>query len=452
MIPRGTDIFADRQTVIWSLRNAPYIIEGGITVQRGSSLTIEAGVVVKLGQYGAINAYRGSSLDMAGAAPPPQHVIFTSVRDDSINGDSNGDGDASVANAGDWSNVGYTDGSSGKLRHVEMRYGDNGMLAIAGADSAVDVGHLLTTANAGYAVNIHSGAAAVFSDITIDKTRYPLDTHALLISYASPVFSGSNRIDKTGNISSAGINVGGDSAPTLENFTITGGQYGMVLYGARGRYRNISISDVSAAGVYFSTYTTAASAPDEFSNISVSGVANSGPALAMENQVLPAGVIGGLVLGAGVSDRYVAIAGNLIAGNHTLVADPLANGGSVWLLDGILNLLQGATLNVDPGTIVKLNNSAARLSAAAGATLNLNGNSDFPVVFTSFKDDLYGGDSNGDGNASQPQAGNWNQINYAAGSSGDLQWARLRYGRNGALAIDIDAAVTQANVTVEFSN
>jgi len=50
-----------------------------------------------------------------------------------------------------------------------------------------------------------------------------------------------------------------------------------------------------------------------------------------------------------------------------------------------------------------------------------------PVIFTSWKDDTYGGDSNGDGSASSPAPGDWAAILVRDGSL-NLDHARLRYG------------------------
>ena len=64
------------------------------------------------------------SLVIAGSAGAP--VVLTSLRDDSVGGDTNGDGAASVPAPGDWGWVLFHAGSHGTLQYADIAYGGVG--------------------------------------------------------------------------------------------------------------------------------------------------------------------------------------------------------------------------------------------------------------------------------------------------------------------------------------
>ena len=62
-------------------------------------------------------------------------------------------------------------------------------------------------------------------------------------------------------------------------------------------------------------------------------------------------------------------------------------------------------------------------------SLVANGTAASPVVFTSLKDDSAGGDTNGDGALSTPQAGDWHGIQIDDGATVALDQARVAFAR-----------------------
>ncbi|MDC0325736.1 right-handed parallel beta-helix repeat-containing protein [bacterium] len=112
----GGTITEDSTWKIWG-PTAPYVITGDVNVETGVTLSIEPGVVLKvsgpaLRVHGTLNADAGD-----------ESIIFTSVKDDSAAGDTNGDGEASIPEAGDWKGI-YLSPDSGDsiLNRCALRF------------------------------------------------------------------------------------------------------------------------------------------------------------------------------------------------------------------------------------------------------------------------------------------------------------------------------------------
>ncbi|MEA3248766.1 MAG: right-handed parallel beta-helix repeat-containing protein [Patescibacteria group bacterium] len=101
--------------------------------------------------------------------------------------------------------------------------------------------------------------------------------------------------------------------------------------------------------------------------------------------------------------------------------------GSPYVVTGDVQVLSDVTLTVDSGVTVKFQNSSKSLLIYG--TLDVNGTSGSPVYFTSYKDDAADGDdTNGDGSASSPAAGDWWKIEALSGGAVDMEYTVVRYG------------------------
>ena len=114
-----------------------YQVNGNLVVSSGTSLTIQPGTVLKFQSGAGIDVQSGATLIANGTVAQP--IYFTSIKDDSVGGDTNGTG-ASPA-AGDWGSI-IIDGATASFNHVQMHYGGgppsgSGMIAmIRTGDSA----------------------------------------------------------------------------------------------------------------------------------------------------------------------------------------------------------------------------------------------------------------------------------------------------------------------------
>jgi RHS repeat-associated protein len=127
--PMSLTVNADVTTnTTWTLANSPYIVSGTVNVQSPAVLTIEPGVIVKFDTAASLLVQAGATMNADGTTAAP--ISFTSLKDDSIGGDTNGDGSATAPALGDWATLGYTGyfdtsghAAFGSLTHALVHYG-----------------------------------------------------------------------------------------------------------------------------------------------------------------------------------------------------------------------------------------------------------------------------------------------------------------------------------------
>ncbi len=327
----------------WTAANSPYVATCDISVSSGATLTVEPGVVVKFTKpVFPIGLVVVGTLIANGTAAQP--ITFTSIKDDSAGGDTNGDGSASQPVPGDWNGLYFDPTSTGsELNHAMVRYGGN------------------------YGGNVEVRTTS----ITLTHNTFALSA-------------------------SSGLNFNYAHPPALVN--------------------NTFISNTNAAVRAL--------------------VDNDGQSIVLS---------GNSARGNGVNGFEVSAT---ISGTVTWVGDEALP----FVVDG-LTVKAGARLTLTPGTVVK---SATGYLGIDG-TLIADGTEAQPIYFTSIKDDTVGGDTNGDGSASNPAPGDWfGCLFFGKTSAGSvLNHAVVRYGGSYAycptnvwVATD---SLTLTNSTIAFS-
>ncbi|MCU0361052.1 MAG: hypothetical protein MUF75_10110 [Bacteroidia bacterium] len=91
-----------------------------------------------------------------------------------------------------------------------------------------------------------------------------------------------------------------------------------------------------------------------------------------------------------------------------------------------------STLTIEPGAIVKFKENVFdnAIQVSASGKIYAVGNASNPVIFTSYKDDSRGGDSNGDGNATSPARFDWGGIIINSNTC-EFRYCHFYYGGEG---------------------
>lgn len=120
------------------------------------------------------------------------------------------------------------------------------------------------------------------------------------------------------------------------------------------------------------------------------------------------------------ADTYYYLSSNFILGKDMIF---LGDRGP-YVSDNLINIAQSATLNIEPGTVLKFGYLGG---LDIYGRLMARGTSDENIVLTSLDDDEYGGDANGDG---QTAIINWRKISFNEGSVGEISDTLFRYAGN----------------------
>jgi hypothetical protein len=107
----------------WTANNV-YVIPDGATVYVYVGLNLQPGTVVKLGADSQLSVLAGGQLNAVGTALNP--IVFTSLKDDAVGGDTNGDGALSSPGMQDWDDVVVT-GNQSSFSYCQFRYGNMGL-------------------------------------------------------------------------------------------------------------------------------------------------------------------------------------------------------------------------------------------------------------------------------------------------------------------------------------
>ncbi len=411
----------------WTLAGSPYWVKADISISNGATLTVEAGVIIKM-QSGYRRWFSVTDGTLLLMGTPSNPVYFTSDYDDTLGGDTNGDGSTTVPGPGNWGLIYYACNGN-TLENVEIRYAGYGdphgswwmAVKVNGVDTELDNVTFKSIYNVAvsYTACDTSAASPVITNCTFENVPYGIymtasDSFLTSASITDNIIEATNygirvvgyeilrpHLTITGNTvtSSGGTGTGvwlehPDNASLISNNVIAEVQYGLVIDGGSPTVSNNTINDCT-----------------EFP-------------LSQINTCFP------------------TYSGNTITGNvkqAIRVYGTLESSGT-WhnvqglqlpyhVEDGDMVVEAGTTLTVNSGVVVKMQSGSRRWFSVHG---NLNLPASGPkVILTSEYDDTAWGDSNGDGSGTTPGAGNWGTLYYATTHGNILRNVDMRYGGYG---------------------
>ncbi|MGA2659692.1 MAG: carboxypeptidase regulatory-like domain-containing protein, partial [Verrucomicrobiota bacterium] len=198
-----------------------HLVAGPVVVPAGATLTINPGAVLKFAAGVNLTVQTGGTLMAQGTVAMP--ITFTSIKDDSVAGDSNGDGAATTPAAGDWDSI-YISGGNAIFDHVVVTYGASANLP-AGLITSTDSGSVVSVANSvlshGLYVGLQGGAGTV--------------------SASNSVVTECDRGIQAGSLGHASV--------TVVNCTLDANNIGMFFHGGTVNVANTIVADSLTSGI-----------------------------------------------------------------------------------------------------------------------------------------------------------------------------------------------------------
>ena len=381
------------QDTTWTLENSPYLIYDNsgkpnelLEISDGITLTIEPGVIVKfvnpgLKVFGMIKAI--------GIAGSP--IVFTDYDDKEYAGGVFNNATSPLAGA--WSGIWITESSADSIF-------DNIIIRYAGSKTRpFRSGSIYSPVAVGAAIRVENTSVEL-KNSTVENSLFKgiwlVNSSDTIIENST--FQNHREYD---NLSQNQFNWDRNMAVYLDDSV--------------AQIKNSTFQN-NITGIYLINNSEPIIENNDFSNNSYPIWVNNSYPQFSDNQIENNNWNGIVLTGIKLAQNYVLGGGSAFINYQEIPSESIV-------------VPSEYTLTIEPGTIIKSVHNTSGLTIEG--TLIADGTVGNPIVFTSFYDDEYGGDTNGDGNTSKDnaKAGSWGQIIFTETSTNSsLNYAVIRYG------------------------
>ena len=422
----GIDIEAEEYATDIGLNQtaAPYIIRGDISVQKGAKLTIAPGTLFKLTT--GSDFYIHGGLNCEGTAGSP--IRFTSIRDDSRGGDSGNEGQTE-GRPGDWGGIFFDENVQvGSMKFCEFYFGGGGGYGNVGRPVLLDLQANISFSNLSFINCTSNGIALRDREYNVDtRLRFPGNTPYL--QFGDVVIAAGAKL-----VIEPGCTIkmsGGNDFYINGDLQADGTMAAPIIF--------TSIADDSVLGDS-NNDGKSLGVPGQWGGIAFGSTANSS-ASSMRNCQFRFGGGGGygnvgwvLQISPLVNPSFANLRFNMNRANGIRLADGSFNSqisfdqtAAPYLLDGDYVIEAPGGLTIASGTLFKCYGGS---DIYVKSQLIAVGTEAAPIIFTSYRDDHFGGDTNND-KASSGAPGDWGGVVFEAQSiagRSEIAYGEFWYG------------------------
>ena len=342
------------------------------------------------------------------------------------------------------------------LKKLSFKNLDNPSYCLYGTTTVIDTATLVI--DPGVVIKCRDYNAMINANGTLTGIGTDLEpivfTHIADDNFGNPLDSQSDGVQAISHSNSGRIILNGKKTSKMENWKIEyagGYPYDNIGYWAvnvlngnilskceiKNSYRAVNFSD--NAQILNNSFLN-------IDNYPLGRNVNQGNPVLIGNTVSNVGNIG-ILIGAFGSDSPTLKSYDF--GGFTNVA---------YFIENTQTIAAGNVITINPGVVIKFTPNG--LLSVNGA-IKASGTASSKIIFTSIKDDSAAGDSNNNGTATTPAAGDWNGIDYSGTASDTeniLKNFEVRYsgtyywsGTKGSIRMT-DCRVAMDSVKVNFSN